>query len=245
MNELLKPYLHQLWLSDKEISIYLAWLWFGKWEKSLTYSQYTGINRTTIYSVINELVQKWFMKQSPKKGAKLFYSVQLEQIINNFEQKIDLFKQSLPHINSLLSYTQEKPQIHYYEWLYNIMREYNQILQNNKEVCAFVWDLQISDQIKTHLQTTFFPLKVKKWVTSKTIVSHTNELFPADWDTFLRTRKIYPFINIPTNLIINIYWKSSIMVVDINEPHYHMLIIQSSKIYDFIKSFFEFIRNQK
>lgn len=114
--------LEEVGLNDKESSIYLACLQYGKVTAS-TLSRMTGIARASIYDHIGRLVVKWFVKIGKDRGKSYYSAVDPQNIYiflnekkNAIEQQLHTFKESLSLFNEIRQFTGIVPQVQYYEW---------------------------------------------------------------------------------------------------------------------------------
>lgn len=87
--------LKELGLTDKEVTVYLAVLRNGKIIPA-DLAKLTGINRTTVYSVAEELVRKGFLYEDLAGAIKYFVPIapdDLDSIIRREEKKLEKKKE--------------------------------------------------------------------------------------------------------------------------------------------------------
>lgn len=141
----LKDALVQLGLKDRQIEIYLALLQMGEGSIQEIAAK-TKIKRTTVYSVLDTLVQKglvtfldkgWhraYFAENPKKV--LVYFKDQKQNIENQEKK---FSEVLPELSGLYNVSATKPKIRYYEGVEGLKLIYEEtlLLKPKEEMLAY------------------------------------------------------------------------------------------------------------
>ncbi len=108
MDKELHEVLKDLGFKDKEIKIYLALLK----EESLTVLQIgkeARIDRTTIYDVLERLIDKGVVSSSVKNKTKYFTALNPNELLIHFKEKYSSLEKILPELNKLS--TKSKPKI--------------------------------------------------------------------------------------------------------------------------------------
>ncbi len=160
INELLG----QLGLTDKETTVYLALLQHGKATPPVL-SLLTKINRTTIYSVSKELVEKGLISEDistspntliakPPQELKLLIELQQKEII----KKQNIIEQLIPELHSLAKQTEYSiPKIKFIPEV-----DLETYLYDQTET----WDksLETTDHIWWGFQDPLFAPNYKKWI---------------------------------------------------------------------------------
>lgn len=112
MEEELKHY----GLSDKETRLYLANLKAGD-STANRLSELTGIRRSTVYEVIENLKKKGVVA-SYRKDKKLFFTAEKpEKLIERLKEKEESIRRILPDLHALMQTVPEKPAVQLYEGL--------------------------------------------------------------------------------------------------------------------------------
>lgn len=117
----IKGVLKKIWLSDREISIYISCLQYGK-VTAATLARMTNIPRASIYDHASKLIKKWCITTG-SDNKKTYYSavdphdmyVFLNEEKNAVIEKVDLFKEAIPALQQMKQFTGIVPQIQYYE----------------------------------------------------------------------------------------------------------------------------------
>ena len=150
---MIKKFLQNIGLSDKEIQVYLELL---RVESSsiLDLSKNTHILRTSIYPIIETLEEKNLVSKI-KKGKKIQFQAEAPERIGAYieSQKIKLEEQSqlandfIPQLKSLAHQTGEKPVIKIYEGREGIFKAneesfgYGKINKDDKAYFIYPYDL--------------------------------------------------------------------------------------------------------
>lgn len=88
---MLNQYLQQIGFSDKEISVYLCVLESGKLSAA-SISRITKINRTTIYSVVKELINKGLIQEDLGGVNRYYAAMPVEDLHNLYKTEEELLK---------------------------------------------------------------------------------------------------------------------------------------------------------
>ena len=121
MQDTIKKFLQNVGLSEKETEVYLQLLTVEDASVS-TLSKLTGINRTTLYPILEDLIQKKLVTQSDKDPKATFAAEppeRLETYIHNkqtqLEEQEKLLEEYVPRMRSVSLQPGEKPVIKVYE----------------------------------------------------------------------------------------------------------------------------------
>ncbi len=128
MNDKLSKFLIDIGLSEKESSVYLALLPVDG-SSVIELAKATGINRTTLYPILEDLVQKRLIVEV-KQGKKTFFQAEPPERIETFVQnrKAQLEEQEkvlvdiIPQMRGVSRKLGEKPMVKVYEGREGILR---------------------------------------------------------------------------------------------------------------------------
>ncbi len=118
---MLEKYLEEIGLSEKESQIYLALLAVDS-ESIQDLAKRTGINRTTVYPVLETLEKKGLVSEV-QKGKKVEYVAAPPERLETFverqkvvlEERAERLKDIIPQIKSIQRESGEKPIVKYFE----------------------------------------------------------------------------------------------------------------------------------
>lgn len=119
-----------LGFSEVEAKMYLANLSIGIAGVSIL-AKRAGMNRTSGYSVLAELKQKWYVKEYLRWNTKYFEATDPEDILDMFHKKIKKLDKALPEIKAMSQKYTESPKVRYYQWLEEVKQLYLKRLQDN------------------------------------------------------------------------------------------------------------------
>ena len=122
MQHLIKELAH-FGLSADEAKAYLASLELGP-ATILEISRKTGLNRTTLYAIVHQLVEKRFIATAPHGKRILFTAESPEKLEVFFKERLAMFSDVLPELISLSKNGIVKPKMRYYDGLEGIKTIY-------------------------------------------------------------------------------------------------------------------------
>jgi len=201
---LLNQVLTQIGLNEKEAKVYLACLELGP-SSILEISKKSGVNRASIYYIIEELSKKDLISQTTKKKKTLFVAVEPQELMKLIKSKEDLLASILPDLSALNNISIKKPKIRFYEGIEGIVKVIKNTLTAKKEIYAFA----NNDQFNALLQAdpSYLPKRIAKKIQVKLITPDSPD--SRNWkkadakelrQTKLISNKLYPF-----NIEIDIY----------------------------------------
>ena len=232
--------------SQREAKIYLTCLEY-KAVNVATIARVTNEKRSTIYSVIKELQKKGLINAIEKNKIAMYTAIPPDHIANQLKNKYEQFKELLPAFSALTEKFGIAPKVEFYEWLDSIREIYDQILDSQVEIDAFLGTSHFPKAIQKHLEKKFFPKKIEKNIHSRTLLSDTptnkKALRNTDWDIYKREWKIASWLTFLENIIINIYGPNRVMIAVFTEKEPFWLVISSYYLYEMLLSLFNFIRD--
>lgn len=121
MNEKIKKFLTDIGLSEKEAAVYLALLPVDS-SSVIDLSKSTGINRTTLYPILEDLLAKKIILEI-KEGKKIRFQAEPPERIATFvqsqrakfEEQEKLLDDMIPQMRGFVRQTGEKPVVKYYD----------------------------------------------------------------------------------------------------------------------------------
>jgi len=123
-------------LSEKEAKVYLAALELGE-ATVQEIAQKAGINRTTVYFQIEDLIKKGLMASVEKKKKRYFYSSNPENLLRILEMKekeISDLKEDLnsliPELKAIYNLAPQKPRVRFFEGIEGLKSIQEDILRS-------------------------------------------------------------------------------------------------------------------
>ena len=106
--------LYYYWFSENESKIYITILEYWQTIVSLI-SRKTGIKRTTLYGVLEEMKRQGIVQEIIKNDIKYFSVVSPDILFKNLEKKYLGFKESLPELMTVIWKFGNRPRVTFYE----------------------------------------------------------------------------------------------------------------------------------
>jgi len=127
-NEQIIELVKELGLTDSEARVYFAALSLGP-TTALKLSKTSDIKRATVYTVIDELVQKGYMRIEPRGFKRLFAAESPKTLERALEGRRERFREALPTLEALYSQKEGSSVIKYYEGLPAVRGVYESLLE--------------------------------------------------------------------------------------------------------------------
>lgn len=225
--------------SEKEAKVYLAGLELGSAPGS-TIARTAGEKRVTVYSIIKELIKKWYMTELKRNGMSYFSVVSPDILAVQLENKYQAFQQKLPELMALAEKFGNKPKVQFFEWVDGIKNLYNDILGSTTPIQAFL-GIDCSDKdVLTYLDNEFLPRRIENKIHAQVLLPDTikNKKYAGIDKQSLKKSKIikHPMFHIDGE--INLYWPNKVAIALFDKSEMSWLVIQSEKLYTSMKSIF-------
>ena len=202
---MLEKYLEEIGLSEKESQIYLALLQVDS-ESIQDLAKRTGINRTTVYPVLETLEKKGLVSEV-QKGKKVEYVAAPPERLETFveRQKVVLQERSerlrdiIPQIKSIQRESGEKPIVKYFEGREGAITAFEEFYAFNpgiEETGYFVFNKDLLGTIFTKSEREkFVDIRVGKKLKPVSVYNYAAGEYPFRTPGQQRTRldeKKYP-----------------------------------------------------
>ena len=96
----MKHILKEIGLNEKEAKVYIALLKLGKSSTQII-SKETGINRISLYDILNYLIEKGFANLIIENKIKHFFAISPKNILNKIKEKQKKFEEIVPELEKL------------------------------------------------------------------------------------------------------------------------------------------------
>jgi len=205
--------LTQLGLSAKEAEIYQILLKLGNIPASKLLSL-TKLKRTTVYSVLEELVKKSIVEKDESSAIIKFrckHPYVLKEYIENQVLKIktaeSVLDSALPELISSYNTVQNRPGVKFYEGLEGIKKIYDDILNEGKDFLLIRagFEAVYEKEIIPKVLTDFIKQRVKKNIKVTAITPEQPQASSAKDVSQLFTRQWVPLDFYSAPVEINIY----------------------------------------
>jgi sugar-specific transcriptional regulator TrmB len=240
-------------LTDKESLIYVCLLELGGAYPS-TISDYTGLNRSTVYMLLTQMSIKGLVNEIEKKN-KLFYQIESPtRLVRNAKTKMTLIQDEievaqriLPDIEGLFSVA-DKPKITYFEGIDGILDVYATHINVSKPYEMLAWGNV--DELEVALPEKFFMEyrrnKEKKGITTRGILPKTPQsehyaerMYEGFRSEIVPVMRYVDREKFPFQAEIVIYGDKSVSIVNLGKEKLTGVIIEDPTIHGLMKMIFE------
>ena len=232
--------LKQIGLSEKQAGIYLAALELGETTVK-EIAKKAEIKRTTIYDLLDEMIESGLIKQTIKESRKKFIAASPEELQILIQKRESLLGQIMPALNSMSNVDKVRPKIRFYEGREGLIEVYNDTLKHSGEILGFAsedvlkilgpdWALRYIKQ-RLHKKIYYKGIVPKSALLEKDFVNQNQQQ--------LRSTKLIDGQKYPISNEIMIYGHQKIAIISPKDSI--GLIIESAEIYRTQKSIFELL----
>jgi len=113
--------LKSIGLSENQAKVYLAGLELGP-TRILELARISGVKRTTIYSVMEELLDHDYFTTLKKEGKKQYLAIDPDSLKHMILERHETLTHNLPELRALYSLSPVKPKVVFYEGIENLKR---------------------------------------------------------------------------------------------------------------------------
>jgi len=157
-------------LTKKEFSVYQSLLGLKK-ATVLELSQISGINRPTLYRLLEKLIKKGLVSEI-YEGKKHFYIAENpEKLVNFISEQRKKAQKILPILKNLEEEAVERPKIKFFEGKEGIKNLYDELLEERCEILGFAWSDKVFKAFPFHFD--FVKKRVKLKIPVRLIVPNT------------------------------------------------------------------------
>ena len=254
MSESLITILQNYWFLEKEARVYITLL--SLWElQASAISRNIWEKRTTTYSILKEMVKKWYISEIEKNLTFQYSAVSPEILLWNMENQYLNFRKLLPELLWLMNQNSMDVDVQYFygnKWLESLFLDF---ANSNIEVKTFAWTWKYHDEILKEKSKYYIQKRTEKWLLYKRIISKHN-IHESEWDDdeILRNiKKKDKLYNRQTVIIddlgdiradIDIYWPWKVSFLFFKNWVPNIIIINNQLIYDCLNTIFDVVWQQ-
>lgn len=249
MNEDLIVTLQNYWFSEKEAKIYLTALslWVAP---ASTIARNANESRTTVYSILWDLVKKWFFTRVVRENVTYFSAVSPEMLVKIQEQKYKSLQEKLPEFLAVWNALSWHTKIKTFEWKNALKNLFLELATTNVDVKSFQWAIVLKDYPEIYPKEEleiYRSEKIKKWLATYRILSD-NRFYQEEetkkdklWKhkRYTLVLKIHEF---DIKSTIHIYWPNKVSFLFFENNYPYVLLVENEFIYNHLKSLFDCIR---
>lgn len=223
---------------EKEAKLYLALLELGE-GNVLDIARKSGIKRTTVYHVLEELKNRGIVSSTKKDEKVIYIPTDPRNIREDLKEKEAIFEKALPTLLSISNILEKKPAIKYFEGLEGIKELYRDELQySDSEILAW-WSESYNIFGDDFFYDYYMPERSKKKIWVRVMVPKSKYMEQIQKDDVSNLRKIKFITEEMSNieLEISIYGKSKVSIKSFQEKF--GILIESRAFFNTMKVIFE------
>lgn len=244
MNEDLILTLQNYWFSEKEAKVYLTAL--SLWAApASSIARNANETRTTVYSVLWDLVKKWYCSTVVRENVTYFSAVSPEMLVKIQEQKYEKIKEKLPEFAAIIPSGWYKPQMLVFEWVDGIKKVYEDTLNYPGSVMKSFYGHSTAIQkmkkreitLESRLDHVYLPRRLENKILAKVLMSGEEEIDKAyvdltqKWENAKYTQHQYIKHDIFFTNETILYWDDKIAISVVSDEEMWWIIIKSKALY--------------
>ncbi|HEY5713722.1 MAG TPA: helix-turn-helix domain-containing protein [Candidatus Gracilibacteria bacterium] len=229
-------------LSDKEAKIYLCTLEHGEISIALL-AKKTGIKRTTIYNLLDDLKSKNIIHISRRKGIQYLSAVSPAVVIDQFRRAASSANEALPALINMAYQSPVKPRINFYEGLNGIKIVLREFTQSQSPPFGFTDYGNMPTELHEFIQEEVIPMRIKKKNWGHFILTNnpTNQKLAGRNETYFSENRILNFPDNQNPIELLLFDDQKVALLSFHPQERFGLIINSKNIYKTIKNIFDLL----
>lgn len=248
MSQIIESFLENQGFNEKDISVYLDVFRHGQSFAS-SIALRTGIDRTTVYSVLKRLVKKGVVVEARINDVSSYMPVSPEVFMQEIDHKMDdlLAKKKMAalfaeQMKGLSRGTFDKPDIKIYEGVDAVIKLYERTLIKDSVQKVFTSLHALPEGMGEFLKRRFIDLKIERGVLSRVIVGDSkfaNKYKSLD-DSSNRKTVIVKSQPFDMHAEVILYGKKEVAIVDFHKQIYG-IVIESETLRKSMETMFDYI----
>ncbi|MFA4942045.1 MAG: helix-turn-helix domain-containing protein [Patescibacteria group bacterium] len=229
--------LKQIGLEEKQAKIYLACLELG--ETSIKeIAKKSGIKRTSIYDIIDEMVNAGLIKVTTKVKKKKFIASEPEELKTIIKKREALLDQIMPQLGLINNSGLIKPKVWFYEGVSGLKKVYDDTLEYKDHVIYQWASNDMFDAIESDWIFDYVKRRVKAKIKALCIATNTPEIreFKSNDVAQLREIRMVPKESFPFKIELDVYGNRVAMISGRDKIG---VIIESESIASTLKMIFK------
>ncbi|MFH0905773.1 MAG: helix-turn-helix domain-containing protein [archaeon] len=226
--------LRDIGLTENEDKIYLMLLKLGPCKVSKL-SKETQIVRTSLYDILNSLIEKGIVTEHLENSIKIFTAAEPESLVEIYEEKLNRLKENIPKLDEL-KYSFKESYVESFKGKKGVLAILSDILKTGKDFLIYgnyTW----SKKTFKHIPSQFALGRISKKINAKVLVDNATEPFRQRNDYRSLTELRYHPEMLKTKTITFIYDDKVSIFTQGNDIY--GIIIKNKDISDMHKVMFE------
>ncbi len=241
-------------LQEKESVVYSALLQMGSGSPSAV-ARATGLNRTTVYAVLETLAIRGLVSELQKRN-KLYYQIERPAKLERFaetqikiaEERLENIRQIVPDLEGLYSLAPNKPVVKFFEGSEGVLSVYRDHVDVEKsyEQLSFSNTSDLMQFLSEDFRNEYIRKKQRIGITTRAILPDTETDINYTESIYSKfSTKIWPQLrhvprkNFPFKSDLTIYGTNKVSIINFNEPQSAAVIIEDQTIHDMMVMIFE------
>jgi sugar-specific transcriptional regulator TrmB len=226
-------------LSENEAKVYLAALELGE-TSVYRLAKKSGVKRTTTYLAVESLKEKGLISAFSKNGVTICYAESPKKLTHVLEEKKKALDRIMPELLAFNNLIDRKPKIRYFEGAEAYKEVFNDVLRHSDMEMLGTFNEKFWDYEK-YFTAHFMPERKKKNIQARMLFRDSQSLrnIAQEMNNYLSKTKLVPGDKFEIEIEMVVYGKNKVGFVSYDEEI--AIIIESQKIHDTQKGFFETI----
>jgi HTH-type transcriptional regulator, sugar sensing transcriptional regulator len=226
-------------LSENEAKVYLAALELGE-TSVYRLAKKSGVKRTTTYLAVENLKQKGLMSEAMRDNATVCYAENPKKLSDRLEEKKHRLEKIMPELLAFTNLIDKKPKIRYFEGKEAYKEIFSDVLKYPDSEMLGTFNEKFWDWEK-YFTEYFMPKRKEKKIWARILFRDNPELntIAQEIQEYFSQTKRVPSEKFKVEIEMVLYGGDKVGFVSYDEEM--AIIIESQKIHDTQKSFFEVI----
>lgn len=224
-------------LSENEAKVYLAALELGE-TSVYRLAKKSGVKRTTTYLAVENLKEKGLMSSYESNGVAVCYAENPKKLVESIEHRKRDIERILPELLAFTNLIDKKPKIRYFEGKEAYKEVFSDVLKHPDMEMLGTFNERFWDW-EGYFTSYFMPKRQDKKIWGRVLFKDNPKLqeIAASGKVIFTEIRLVPSEKFNVEIEMVIYGKNKVGFVSYDEEM--AIIIESRKIHDTQKSFFE------
>lgn len=230
---------------EKEAKVYLTTLELSSSIAS-TIARRAEINRSTTYSILEDLKRKWIVTEVTRDEIKYYSAISPDILFKKREEKYEKIKSGLPELLAITNKFGNRPRTQFFEGLEWLKKVFEEVLSAGESMTepylSFVWADKMDPKVEKYIYEEFVPRRLKIKTKTKAIMSKDNSEYvkyhKKSHNTIIVDK---PLFNLWNEIVV--FGGNKVAVLMYATEEMSGLIIESQTLHDGLSSLFNLVRD--
>lgn len=226
-------------LSENEAKVYLAALELGE-TSVYRLAKKSGVKRTTTYLAVENLKEKGLMSEYMRDNVTVCYAENPKKLTEHLEEKKNALEKIMPELLAFTNLIDKKPKIRYFEGKEAYKEVFSDVLKYPDSQMLGTFNEKFWDWEK-YFTGYFMPKRKEKKIWARILFKDSSEMrvISQKINEYLSQTRLVPSEKFKVEIEMVVYGGNKVGFVSYDEEI--AIIVESQKIHDTQKSFFEVI----